>query len=143
MGFLFSKLKPTTTTIFQEITTEEPEGACCIYGYCFTVTEGVCVKNHGNYFGDGSNCYEGICDDCEPIPAGECLDGVINEEHGICCEKWCIDEWGKPQCGGVGCGSLPPGGSNCCGGPILESGVLCRDTNGVGPCLITPEELCL
>ena len=58
-----------------------------------------------------------------------CEFGIIKDN--ICCSAEC------GSCGGTGCGALPGGGSNCCGGPIVESGLSCDD--GVAPCVIQPE----
>lgn len=62
----------------------------------------------------------------EPVTDPLCQFGIMKDN--ICCSSEC------GQCGGVGCGSRPGGGSNCCGGPILSGGLSCDD--GLAPCVI-------
>ena len=55
-----------------------------------------------------------------------CQNGIVGNafvngevmEDVICCLDEC------DFCGGTGCGELPQGASNCCGGPIFESCLL-------------------
>ena len=56
-----------------------------------------------------------------------CANGILKND--ICCHSDC------GSCGGSGCGTRPGGGSNCCGGPITESGISCNDS--VSPCLVS------
>ena len=59
-----------------------------------------------------------------------CQNGIVGNafvngeviEDVICCSDEC------DYCGGTGCGDLLAGSSNCCGGPIFESGVSCDDS---------------
>jgi len=59
-----------------------------------------------------------------PVP-GTCSSGNQNSE--VCCLATCINAQGQPQCGGTGCGSLPPGANNCCSKQILASARKCTD----------------
>ena len=67
---------------------------------------------------------------CDNVPEPEtdptCEFGIIKDN--ICCDSEC------GTCGGTGCGALPGGGSNCCGGPIVANGLSCDD--GLAPCII-------
>ncbi len=49
----------------------------------------------------------------------------------VCCGATC------GECGGDGCGSRSGGGSECCSGPILSSGVYCEGKSGENaPCIL-------
>jgi len=69
---------------------------------------------------------------------GSCEFGIANGQ--ACCASTC----GK--CGGKDCGKRPGGGNDCCHGGVVgtknkrpKGAKLCRDTNGVGPCIISDE----
>ncbi len=69
-----------------------PTGACCIDFECFIVTEEECGNAGGKYFGDGTDCAPGVCDEPFPCPgAGPC--GQANGSPGCdeqeCCELVC------------------------------------------------------
>ena len=84
------------------------------------------------------NCDPSVDDFCtcdaapppSPTPSSDpdptCSLGLI--KANICCPTTC------GTCGGSGCGARPGGGSDCCGGQIVASGVSCDD--GGAPCVI-------
>ena len=93
---------------------------------------------------DYKKCDDCNCDIFEPtlsptieISDPTCENGIINGD--ICCASTCINSNGDEQCGGVGCGALPGGGSMCCGGSIGSSGRLCNINSA--PCIITESPL--
>ena len=73
--------------------------------------------------------YGAPCIISEPETTGSdptCEFGIVKDD--ICCSSEC------GTCGGVGCGALPGGGSDCCGGPIVSAGLSCNDVSA--PCVI-------
>ena len=109
---------------------------------CCSLECGECGNSGcGDLDGGPSNCCAGpiessgvSCDDSAapciirvPVPDPTCELGTVNDN--ICCSSECL------TCGGVDCGIDPLGGSNCCGGPIIDSGVSCDDD--AAPCIIT------
>ena len=86
----------------------------------------------GPIFESGVSCDDSVApcviesESTGPVNDPTCEFGIITDN--ICCSSEC------DYCGGVGCGALAPGGSNCCGGPIVASGVSCDDS--VAPCVI-------
>ena len=57
-----------------------------------------------------------------------CETGIIAKNN--CCAKQC------GRCGGPGCGALPGGADECCGGSIASSGLHCDAYDP--PCILTP-----
>ena len=139
---------PCVISVPEPTTTSDPT---CELGI---ITQNICCSPECDFCGGigcgelpqgGSNCCGGSivasgvsCDDSlapcvigdpEPEPTTSdptCELGIITQN--ICCSPEC------DFCGGTGCGGLPQGGSNCCGGPIVASGVSCDDS--FAPCVI-------
>ena len=72
-----------------------------------------------------------------PIDSGDddvtqtCSNGIVGfDANGVvCCPLTC------GGCAGTGCNSMPGGSSQCCGGGIKASGILCS-ASGEAPCII-------
>lgn len=59
-------------------------------------------------------------------PGALCQSGILNGDSTVCC-----GECGG-RCSGSGCGGLPGGASECCGGTIERSGRICQLSTDVG-----------
>lgn len=57
-----------------------------------------------------------------------------------CCSPDCVTPDGEPTCGGMGCGRLPGGSTNCCVGTIGGGETFCTDVPA-GPCRLDGEHV--
>ena len=64
----------------------------------------------------------------------DCSDGILSSSGEVCCDSGCINDDGDQQCGGTGCGKLPGGGANCCGGNNKAADLSCDDHDA--PCVM-------
>lgn len=66
-------------------------------------------------------------DECVVVE-GQCVDGIINDDHTICCAQSC------GTCGGGSCATRPGGATDCCRSRIIESRRHCDDFPA--PCIL-------
>jgi len=124
---------------------DDPTGACCVGEYCTQVTAQQCAFFGGDYYGDGSLCYDpstGLGVRC--FPEGGCgIDEDCNPGQ-ICCNGQCTTPCppfpdgtgggGCPPCAPCPSGSTecPAGSGNCC--PTGSGLFVCCNGECVQPC---------
>ena len=120
---------------------DDPKGACCVGEYCTQVTAQQCAFFGGNYYGDGSECFDpntGLGVRC--FPPGGCGIDEDCDPGLICCNGTCVQPCpaevggGCPPCAPCPPNSqeCPPGSGNCC--PTVGGEFLCCDGICTQPC---------
>ena len=142
---------------------DDPKGACCVGEYCTQVTAQQCAFFGGDYYGDGSECYDpntGLGVRC--FPPGGCGIDEDCDPGLICCNGTCVQPCPAEVGGGCPpCAPCPPnstecpaGSGNCCptvGGEFICCNGVCTQpcpysngcpTCGDGTCCDAPGETC-
>ena len=124
---------------------DDPTGACCVGEYCTQVTAQQCAFFGGDYYGDGSECYDastGLGVRC--FPDGGCGIDEDCPPGQICCNGQCVEPCPPfpDGTGGGGCPpcapcppdstECPPGSGNCC--PTVNGLFACCNGQCVQPC---------